>query len=127
MLFEVFRLDPVCKVNTELIHCLPPVSRSADPFFRNVDHGQIQHFKQRVIRWENGFGFCYFPELTIEILDGIRRIDHRADLRRVLEVSGKLGPVVLPGTSQPSPCVLLRSVMFLLRLSYNKVLCFKRF
>ena len=48
-----------------------PVLTPASPLFRNVHHGQIQHFQQTVICGEHSFCFGYFPELAVKALNGI--------------------------------------------------------
>lgn len=63
-----------CKLNVNDAPILP----LSDLFFRNVHHGEIQHFRQVVIRRENRIGFCDLGELAIEPFDGIGRIDHSA-------------------------------------------------
>ena len=44
---------------------LPPILTMTCPFFRDVDHGQIQHFQQAVIRRENRFCLGHFPKLPV--------------------------------------------------------------
>ena len=73
-----------------------PVLPSAGPFIRNIHHGQIQHLQQTVIRREDRFCLGHFPELAIEALDRVGRIDQAAHLLRVLEIRAKIRPVVPP-------------------------------
>ena len=74
-----------------------PVLLPADPFLRNIHHGQIQHFQQAVVRWEDRFCLGRFPQLPIKALDRIGRIDQAAHLLRALEIGAQVGPVVPPG------------------------------
>lgn len=57
-----------------------PVLPSASPFLRDIHHGQIEHFQQAVIRGKHGFCLGHFPELAVEALDGVGRIDQAANL-----------------------------------------------
>ena len=52
-----------------------PVLPATGPFLRDVQHGQIQHFQQAVIRGENSLGLGHLAELTVETLDCVGRID----------------------------------------------------
>ena len=58
---------------------LPPILTMASPFFRDIYHGQIQHFQQTFIGRKYGFGFCDLPELAVKSLDSIRGIDRSND------------------------------------------------
>ena len=42
-----------------------PVLPTSGPLFRNVYHGQIQHFQQTVIRREYRFCLGHFPKLPV--------------------------------------------------------------
>ena len=64
-----------------------PVFPFPGPFFCDVDHGQIEHFQQTVIRGEDGFGFGDLSKLPIEALNGISRINDCANLLWILEIS----------------------------------------
>lgn len=74
-----------------------PVLASACPLFRDVHHGQIQHFQQAVIRGEHGFGFGHLPKLTVEALYSVGGIDQSPHLLRILEAGAQVGPVLPPG------------------------------
>lgn len=76
---------------------LPPAS----PFFRNIHHGQIQHFQQAVIRREYRLFPGHFPKLPVEALDRVGRIDQVAYLLRVLEIGAQVGPIFPPGMRNP--------------------------
>ena len=65
---------------------LPPILSVSGPFFRDIHHGQIQHFQKTVIRRKYRFGFSDLSELTVKSLDGIRGIDQTADRFRILEI-----------------------------------------
>ena len=56
------------------------------PLFRNIHHSQIEHFKQAVISRKNRLGFCHFPKLTVEALNGVSGINQPSYLLRELEV-----------------------------------------
>ena len=72
---------------------LPPPS----PLFRNVHHGQIQHFQQAVIGGKDGLGLGHLAQLAVETLDGIGGIDQPAHLLGVLEIGAEIGPIGPPG------------------------------
>ena len=74
-----------------------PVLPSASPFLRDIHHGQIEHFQQAVIRGKHGFCLGHFPELAVEALDGVGRIDQAANLLGVLEIGAEIRPVIPPG------------------------------
>lgn len=63
-----------------------PVLPSSGPFFRDIHHGQIQHLEQAVISWENSLGLGHFPELPVEALNGVSRIDEPTQFLRELEI-----------------------------------------
>lgn len=75
---------------------LPPILTMACPFFRDVHHRQIQHFQQSVIGRKYGPGFCDFPQLTVESLDHVGRVDQAPDRLRLLEIGGQIRPVIFP-------------------------------
>ena len=52
-----------------------PVLTPASPFFRNVHHGQIQHFQEAVVCGEHGFRLSNLSELAIEPFNGVRGLD----------------------------------------------------
>ena len=74
-----------------------PVLPPAGPLFRDIHHGQIQHFQQAVIGGKDGFGFCHLAQLAVEALDGIGGVNQPPHLLRVLEIGAQVCPVVPPG------------------------------
>ena len=52
-----------------------PILPSSGPFFRNVHHGQIQHFQQAIIGRKDGFGLGNLAELAIKALNGVGGVD----------------------------------------------------
>ena len=52
-----------------------PVLPPSGPLFRNIHHGQIQHFQQAVIGGKDGLGLGHLAELAVEALNGIGGID----------------------------------------------------
>ena len=54
---------------------LSPILSMSSPFFRDIHHGQIQHFQETLIRREYRLGFRDLPQLPVKSLDGIRGID----------------------------------------------------
>ena len=71
-----------------------PVLPPAGPLFRDVHHGQIQHFQQAVVGGKYGFGFGHLAQLTVEALDGIGGVNQPPHLLRVLEIAAQVCPVV---------------------------------
>ena len=74
-----------------------PILPTSGPFFRNVHHGQIQHFQQAVISGKHQFGLGHLAELAVETLNGVGGVDQPAYLLGVLEVGAEIGPVGTPG------------------------------
>lgn len=57
-----------------------PVLPTSGPLFRDIHHGQIQHFQQAVIGGEHGFGFGHLAQLAVEALDGIGGVNQPPDV-----------------------------------------------
>ena len=74
-----------------------PILPSSGPFFRNVHHGQIQHFQQAVISGKHRFGLGHLAELAVETLNCVGGVDQPAYLLGILEVGAEIGPVGTPG------------------------------
>ena len=74
-----------------------PILSPSSPFFRNVYHGQIQHFQQAVIRGKDRLGLCHLAQLAVKSLNGIGGVDQPAYLLGILEVGTEIGPVGTPG------------------------------
>ncbi len=75
---------------------LPPVLAMACPLFRDIHHCHVQHFQKTAVRWEYHFGFGHFPKLAIKAFYRIYGINEMADGFRILEISGKICPVIFP-------------------------------
>ena len=80
-------------LGVDQVPVLPPPS----PLFRNVHHGQIQHFLQAVISGKDGFGLGRLAQMAVEALNGVGGEDQPAHLLGVLEVGTQIGPVGPPG------------------------------
>ena len=78
-----------------------PILSAASPLFRDVHHGQIQHFQKAVIGWEHGFSFGHLAKLTIEFLNGIGRVNQPPHFLGIFEVGAEIGPVVPSGLRNP--------------------------
>ena len=80
-----------------------PVLASACPLFRDVHHGQIQHFQQAVIRGEHGFAerFSHMKKGAVLINVGRGSAVNTEALCDALE-SGRLGGAALDVTD-PEP------------------------
>lgn len=74
-----------------------PILPAPGPIFRNILHGQIQHFEQAVICWENGLGLGDFPELAVKSLNSVCGVNQPTELFRELEISAEIWPVPAPG------------------------------
>lgn len=70
-----------------------PVLPSSGPFFRNIHHGKIKHFRQTIIRRKYRFGFGDLAQLAVETLNGIGGVDQPAYLLGVLEIGAEISPV----------------------------------
>ena len=55
-----------------------PVLPPAAPGLCNIRHGQIRHFQQAVIRREEQSYLGHFPQLPVEALGRVGRIDRAA-------------------------------------------------
>ena len=76
-----------------------PVRRRTLPLLRHVPYCKVQQLHQRGLVGESGSRFRHLPQLTIEALDGISRIDQAPYLRREL----KEGNDAVPGRTPLSP------------------------
>ena len=74
-----------------------PILSPPGPFFRNVHHGQIQHFQQAVISGKHRFGLGHLAELAVETLNCVGGVDQPAYLLGILEVGAEISPVGTPG------------------------------
>ena len=74
-----------------------PVLAPAGPFFRNIHHGQIQHFQQAVIGGKDRFGLGHLAQLAVEALNGVGGVDQPPNLLRVLEIGAQVCPIGSPG------------------------------
>ena len=66
------------------------------PLLRDIHHGQIQHFQETLIGRKHRLGFCDLPQLTVKSFDCISRIDQATICFQILEIGGKIRPVVFP-------------------------------
>ena len=73
-----------------------PILTPARPFFCNVDHSEIQHFKQAVIGRKNRFRLRYLTQLTVKAFDRVCGVDQFSKLLRELEVRTEVDPVITP-------------------------------
>ena len=80
------RRDPPVKVNFQLRVDFTPVFSATCPFFSDVHHSQIEHFKQAVVSGEHRFVFTDFSELPVEPLNGICSINQRPDFFGIFEI-----------------------------------------
>ena len=88
---------PVAIVDYQLRVDTAPVLTAACPLFRDVLHGQIQHFEKAVIRRKYGLSLRHLLQLTVESFYGIGRINQLSELLRKLEISAEICPVIPPG------------------------------
>ena len=88
--------QPLGKENLQLGMNLPPILAPARPFFGNIHHGKIEHFEQTVIGRKNTLVFGDFPQLTIESLNGICRINQGSDFYGVFEIGCQIYPIISP-------------------------------
>lgn len=87
----------VAIVDNQLSVDATPVLTATCPLFRNVLHGQIQHFKKTVICRKYGLCLSYFFQLTVKAFYGIGCIDKLSQLLQKFEVGAQISPVVIPG------------------------------
>ena len=76
---------------------LTPILTVACLFLWDIHHSQIQHFQETIVGRKYRLGFGDLLELTVKSLNCIGGIDQTADRFRVLKISRKIRPVVLPG------------------------------
>ena len=65
--------------------------------FRNVHHGQVQHFQQAVIGGKDRLGLGHLAQLAIKPLNGIGGVDQPVHLLRIFEIGAEIGPIVPSG------------------------------
>ena len=70
-----------------------PVLPPSGPLFRNIHHGQIQHFQQAVIGEKDRFVLGHLAQLAGEAFNGIGGIDQSMYLLGILEVGAEIGLV----------------------------------
>jgi len=71
------RISSVLKrIDVRLVpqNALSPVPPSSCPFLRDIDHCKVEHLEQSIVSREDRLGLCDFPELSVEVLNGIRGI-----------------------------------------------------
>lgn len=87
---------------------------------------QIKEFEQRIIGREDSPGLRDLPELSVEVLDLVRRVDHPAQFLRILEICRYLRPV-LPLHCGNSKTERAQSVLlfcsFIERTSQTETVC----
>ena len=88
---------PVTVVDNKLSVDAAPVLSATGPFFRDVLHGQIQHFEKAVISRKYGLCLSHFLQLPVEAFYGIGRIDQLSQFLRKLEICAEIRPVFVPG------------------------------
>ncbi|MDQ0195253.1 hypothetical protein J2T20_003625 [Paenibacillus wynnii] len=90
--------DPIWEKDRKLKQHLSPVLDAACPFAGDVDGGEIEHFKQGLIRRENAFSLRHFTQLAVVTLNHICHVDKFADFRGVLENGSEFLPIIPSGT-----------------------------
>lgn len=88
----------LCKADAHLGVDQAPILSPSGPLFRNVHHGQAQHFQQTVIGGKDRRGLSHLAQLPVETLDGIGSSDQPAHLLGILEISAEIGPIIPPGS-----------------------------
>lgn len=73
-----------------------PVLDRHGPFFRDVPQGQVEQFEHGLVIRERAAGFGHFSQRHIQGLDGVGRVDHASNLRRMCEERDHAGPVRAP-------------------------------
>ena len=74
-----------------------PIMPPSGPLFRNVHHGQVQHFQQAVIGGKDRLGLGHLAQLAIKPLNGIGGVDQPAHLLGIFEIGAEIGPIVPSG------------------------------
>lgn len=69
---------------------LAPVFDRHRPAFRNLHGDQIQLLEQGVIADKRAFCLRDLAQLSIEVFDGVGRVDHPADRLRIFEHGGSI-------------------------------------
>lgn len=69
------------------------------PLFRDIHHGQVQHFQQAVIGRKYRFRLGYLAQLPVEPFNCVGGIDQPADFLRIFEIGAQIPPVGQPGLS----------------------------
>lgn len=94
--FLTLSMFPPC---TDSVDAYRPLASKVTPrpLFCDVHYGQVQYFQQGIIGRKNRLGFGHFPQMSVEIFDGIDGVNQRPDLQRILEIGGEIRPVDSPG------------------------------
>lgn len=106
----------VLKINSHLSADHAPILAPPGPLFRDIHHGQMQHFQEVVIPRKDGFRPGALSQLAVESLDCIGGINQPADLLGVFEVGAQIRPVISPGLSDfrvfliPLVCKIIQSI-----------------
>ena len=74
-----------------------PILPSPSPLFRNIHHGQIEHFQQAIIGRKHRFGLGNLTQLAVKALNCVGGIDQSSYGIRILEIRTQICPVVPPG------------------------------
>ena len=67
-----------------------PILALSSPFFRNVHHGQKQHFQEAIICGQRSLRLSNLSELAIDPFNGIRGVNQPANLLRKFEVGAQI-------------------------------------
>jgi len=88
--------DPVLKLNTKPIQSRLPVPNWHVPFLANISQCQVEQFAQRLIAWKRSTVLRDLAQTHVHRLNGIGRVNHLANLRRIVKERNDALPVSSP-------------------------------
>lgn len=88
--------DPVLKLNTKPIQSRLPVPNWHVPFLANIFQCQVEQFAERLIAWKRPTVLRDLAQAHVHRLNGIGRVNHLANLWRIVKERNDALPVAPP-------------------------------
>ena len=88
--------DPILKLNTKPIERSLPVSNRHVPFLADISQRQVEQFAQRLVAWKRSTVFRNLAQTHVHRFNGIARVNHLANLGRIVKERNDALPVTTP-------------------------------
>lgn len=88
--------DPILKLDTKPIERSLPIPNRHIPFLANIAQCQVEQFAQCLIAWKRSTVLGNFAQAHVHGFDGIGRVDHFSNLRRIIKEGNDALPVAAP-------------------------------